>query len=60
MNGAYFDWKIFGYERLTQEERRLRERLQTERSARETLCSLEKDSGLRRDRGNTRRIALSR
>ena len=60
MNGAYFDWKIFGYERLTQEERRLRERLQTERSARETLCSLGKDSGLRRDRGNARRVALSR
>lgn len=60
MNGVYFDWQIFGCESLTQEERRLRERLQENRSARETLCSLEKDSGLRRDRGNARRIALSR
>ena len=49
MKGCYFDWQIFGCERLTKEERRLRERLQCERTAREALSGLDARQGLRRD-----------
>lgn len=60
MNGVYFDWQILGCERLTKEERRLRERLQRNRTAHETLCAPDKGRGLRREREEIRRPAFTR
>ncbi len=62
MNGFYFDYQIFGCERLSEEEKRLRRSLQRGLSANRVLEELDGRRGLRRpsEAEEAKRPAFSR
>lgn len=59
VKGFYFDYQIFGGERLSAEERRLRERLQRNKTALETIAELGERRGLRHADAEPRRPAFN-